>query len=400
VYDDTKPEPVAATIAIVTRDRRDELREAVRSAVEQEGAIEVLVLDDGSSDGTSEMVREEFPGVRVVRFDDDAGVAVRRNDATELARGAVVVSIDDDAVFTSPRTVLGVLAEFDHARIAAVAMPYIDIGGSPDVHQRAPDETERWITCVYRATAYAIRRDVLLELGGYDASIGQFGEEWDVSLRLMDAGYVIRLGRTEPIHHRMSPRRSWRRMDILVHRNEQLVSWLYFPFPFHFAYMAGYAVKAVLRGIRIRRPANTITGIGVGLRACVGTRRRPISRAAFRFDQHLRARMRAGAGVTLAEAEAQLRLPGPPPKPVGGGWPRVVRPLHAPLRALRGRVVRALGRPVHCEVCGEVLFHGVPFVQRGRLKLLGAETAFVRADWDKMNRLTFRHVQRDQCDTP
>src|SRR5919199_5385845 len=94
-----------ATIAIVTRDRRDELREAVRSALEQEGAIEVLVLDDGSQDGTPEMLSEEFPDVRVARFDDNAGVAARRNDAAALAGGDVIVSIDDDAVFPSHRVI-------------------------------------------------------------------------------------------------------------------------------------------------------------------------------------------------------------------------------------------------------------------------------------------------------
>jgi hypothetical protein len=52
---------------------------------------------------------------------------------------------------------------------------------------------------------------------------------------------------------------------------------------------------------------------------------------------------------------------------------------------------------VRCEECGEVLFRGLPFIWRGRLKLLGAERILVRADWDKMNRMTFRHVERDRC---
>src|SRR5213594_2460656 len=118
-------EPPAVTIAIVTRDRKEELRAAVRSALEQEGSIEVLVIDDGSRDGTSEMLREEFPGVRVARYDDDAGVASRRNDAAAVSRGKVIVSIDDDAVFSSPRIVADTLADLDHPRIAAVAIPYI-----------------------------------------------------------------------------------------------------------------------------------------------------------------------------------------------------------------------------------------------------------------------------------
>lgn len=65
---------------------------------------------------------------------------------------------------------------------------------------------------------------------------------------------------------------------------------------------------------------------------------------------------------------------------------------------MRTTVVEKVGRPVHCEVCGQVLFRGLPFVWGGRLKVLGAERVLVRADWDKMNRMTFRHVERNRCD--
>lgn len=67
------------------------------------------------------------------------------------------------------------------------------------------------------------------------------------------------------------------------------------------------------------------------------------------------------------------------------------------LRELRTLLVGRLGRPVRCERCGETLFHGLPVLWRGRVKLLGAESALVRVDWDAMNRLVFRHVELDHC---
>ena len=390
-------EPIDVTIAIVTRDRREELRDAVCSALEQEGSVEVLVIDDGSRDGTSEMLREEFREVRVVRYGDNGGVAARRNDAAAVARGKVIVSIDDDAVFSSPRIVADTLADLDHPRIAAVAIPYIEIGMSADVQQRAPDPDERWVTSIFRGTAVAIRRDVHLELGGYDGRLA-YGEEWDLSLRMLDAGYVIRLGRSEPFHHHPSPKRSHRRVDVNMQRNELLISWTYFPFPWNVFYMVGYMLRGIAAKVRVGRPWNGIVGVAAGLRACASRRtRRPISRAAFRFDQLARARARANAAVRLAEAEAQLDPPGRRPAPPGSGWPRPVRRLHAPLRQVRTKIVEKVGRPVRCEVCGRVLFRGLPFVWRGRLKILGAEGVQVRADWDKMNRMTFRHVERDRC---
>jgi hypothetical protein len=267
------------------------------------------------------------------------------------------------------------------------------------VHQRAPDREGRWVTSIFRATAYAIRRDVHLQIGGYTPKIAQFGEEWDLSLKMLDAGYVIRLGRADPIYHHASTKRNWRRMDIYERRHELLICWTYFPFPWSIVYMVGYALMGIARGFRVGRPRNMVDGVSEGLRLCAGSRgrRRPIGRSAFRFDQLARSRLRAGSGVRLAEAEAILGPLGPSAKPLAGGWPRPLRALHAPLRNARTKLVETFGRPVRCEVCGEVLFRALPLVARGRLKLLGAESTLVRADWDKMNRMTFRHLESDRC---
>ena len=388
---------MSAAIVIITQNRKDDLRSSLKSAIEQEGGFEVLVLDDGSHDGTGEMLHDEFPDVRVVRFDDGAGLAARRNDAMVLTSADIIVSIDDDAVFTSARTVADTVAEFDHPRIAAVAMPFIDVGVSPDVQQQAPDAVDRWLGPVYRGTANAVRRDVLIEVGGYTPEIQWVGEEWDVCLKMMDAGYVIRLGAAEPIHHFTSPKRSSRLIDVYYRRNELLICWMYFPFPWNFVYMFGYVAKGLERGIKVGRVRNMVDGMRLGLRRCLTTRRRPISRAAFRLDRRTRAALRGGSAVRLSEVEPELAPLASailaPPNPT-------IRKAHVSLRDLRSRMTDAVGRPVRCEECGEILFRGIPFIWRGRLKILGAESEAVRVDWDKMNRMVFRHVDVYRCGRP
>jgi hypothetical protein len=64
------------------------------------------------------------------------------------------------------------------------------------------------------------------------------------------------------------------------------------------------------------------------------------------------------------------------------------------------RLVLSLGRPVRCEDCGAVLFRGLAIPWGGQIKLLGAEYALVRVDWASMNRLVFRHVERERCRRP
>jgi hypothetical protein len=67
-----------------------------------------------------------------------------------------------------------------------------------------------------------------------------------------------------------------------------------------------------------------------------------------------------------------------------------------PRRVLRSLLLLA-ARDVRCEECGRTLFRGRAFVGRGGVKLLGAEKALVRVDFDSMNRLAFRHGAAGDC---
>ena len=269
-----------ATIVIVTRNRSEELRSALKTAVMQRGSVEVLVLDDASDDGTPEMVAREFPDVRLMTFDVRAGLVVRRNDAARLARAPVIVSIDDDAVFTSPDCVVDTLRDFDDPCIAAVAVPYREtVHGRTGDSQLAPDGSGRWVAATFDGCAYAARRDVFLALGGFREQIVHQGEEMDYCLRLLAAGYVVRLGRSRPIHHQPSPTRDLDRMDTYGRRNELLFAFTYFPWPLALGLMVRYAVQGIVLGLRLGRPSAMVRGIGHGLQACWQLRgeRRPVS---------------------------------------------------------------------------------------------------------------------------
>jgi glycosyltransferase involved in cell wall biosynthesis len=308
------PLPVA-TVAIVTKNRRGVLRNALESALAQRGPVEVLVIDDGSRDGTAEMVRAEFPNVRLERFATSAGLVVRRNFAVRAASAPIVVSIDDDAVFSTPDVVTQTVRDFDHPRIVAVAVPYIDVGSDDVLCQRAPDDTGRWVAATFRGTAYAIRRDVFLDLGGFRERIFHQGEEPDFSLRMLDAGWLVRLGRAAPIHHFASPDRSLRRMDIYGRRNEMLRCFTLLPFPSDVVIAAGYALKGLRLGWRLGRPGVMARGILLGLRDSWRLRgeRRPVRRQTARLDWRLR---RAGS-LPLHDVEPSL----PPLHPLRGGDP-------------------------------------------------------------------------------
>ncbi len=213
---------VDATVVITTRNRKEDLAKAVGSALAQKGSPRVLIMDDGSTDGTREMVEREFPEVRLETSGHSLGYIRQRNRAAQLARTPVIFSIDDDAVFSTPNIVADTLGDFDHPRVGAVAIPSIDVNRNLHVARKAPDRRHVYAAYCYVGTAHALRRDLFLGLSGYREILVHQGEEEDFCLRLLDAGYFTRSGNADPIHHFESPRRSWVRMDFYGARNKVL----------------------------------------------------------------------------------------------------------------------------------------------------------------------------------
>ena len=83
------------SILIVTYRCRDAARACLASLAETGGpAYEIVVLDNASGDGTVEMVREEFPGVRLIAAEENLGFALGCNRAAEEARGEYLLLLD------------------------------------------------------------------------------------------------------------------------------------------------------------------------------------------------------------------------------------------------------------------------------------------------------------------
>lgn len=281
--------PLHSSVIITTRNRKDELPTALRSAVRQTAEPEVIVIDDGSTDGTSEMVRSKFPQVRLIRHEDSLGLIVRRNEGARLAAGDVVFSIDDDAEFMSTSTVEQTLSEFDNLRIGAVAIPHIDTLSQRLVNGPAPD-ADIWCVANYTGTSHAVRRDLFLRLGGYHEEMVHQGEEGDFCLRLLAAGYVTRLGTATPIHHNESPRRSFWRMEYYGRRNDVLQAWRHTPAAWLVPHLLATTVNGLRQAVHTRRPAAHLRGLASGWTAVLMGRaeRVPVTNQIYQLFRQLK----------------------------------------------------------------------------------------------------------------
>ncbi|MGE3110074.1 MAG: glycosyltransferase family 2 protein [Phycisphaerales bacterium] len=286
----TVPGQCACTVVITSKNRKQELQDAIASCLTQDLPLEVLVIDDASTDGTPDMVRELFPQIRYLRDQVSRGYIVQRNRAALLARTNLIVSIDDDATFPAPDIISHSLRELDHPRVGALAIPYIDIYKTDGVRQLAPDSTEPYAIPAYVGTAHIVRRDLFVQLGKYREIHLHQGEEGDFALRMLHAGYIVRAGTATPIRHLESPKRDFSRLFENNARNHILYAWHNIPMPHLTLRMLGMTLNLLRWGLKKQHLRSTLRGLWRGYRDMLMGRldpRRPVSSQTYALSRRL-----------------------------------------------------------------------------------------------------------------
>jgi glycosyltransferase involved in cell wall biosynthesis len=178
------------SIVIPVRDGERYLAEAIDSALAQEDAhVEVIVVDDGSSDSSAEIAASYGPRVRLVRT-PPRGIGAARNTGVDLAVGEFVTFNDADDVLT-PRSLACRLEPFARAPATGIVWGLAQSFRSPDL---SPEEAGR-LECPERpqrarvTQGMLVRRDTLRRIGRFNTELvaGEF-IEW--AARAHDAGVV------------------------------------------------------------------------------------------------------------------------------------------------------------------------------------------------------------------
>ncbi|MBT8161761.1 MULTISPECIES: bifunctional polysaccharide deacetylase/glycosyltransferase family 2 protein [Arthrobacter] len=176
------------------------IQAAVRSIAASTHPVEIIVVDDGSTDGTADLAEAlGLPNVRVVR-QENGGKPSALNAGLRLASHEIVVMVDGDTVF-EPDTVRALIQQFSDPRVGAIsgntkvanrggilgAWQHIEYVVGFNLDRRLFDLAECMPTVPGAIGAF--RRDALLQIGG--VSNDTLAEDTDLTMSLCRAGWRV-----------------------------------------------------------------------------------------------------------------------------------------------------------------------------------------------------------------
>lgn len=177
------------SVIIPTFNRRDQVLRAIASVDEQTCRVdEIIVVDDGSTDATTEALisrqhDEMLPPLRIIR-QENAGPAAARNAALRVARGDLVAFLDDDDVWHPDKVArqLETFAADTELALLACSSDTLNFPGKLGVRRVGV-----WLLLwrnVFLTPCVVARRDVVLECGGFPEGL-RHCEDYALWLRIV-----------------------------------------------------------------------------------------------------------------------------------------------------------------------------------------------------------------------
>ena len=208
----------AVTISILTYKRHQHLRRALKSALRYADQVtEIIVVDNAAEPELKSLLAAEFPDVRYIASDSNAGCE-GRNIGLRAATTPIVITLDDDVELSSSNCIAEVETAFSRdPRLACLTFTVTGLDGKvlerDWCHPRPISHAAReFETHFILEGASALSREKVLSVGGYPAEFFLGHEGVDLSYRLIAAGYrVVHTPRVSTTHHAaIEHRPDWR----------------------------------------------------------------------------------------------------------------------------------------------------------------------------------------------
>lgn len=215
------------SIVIATWNRREILLDNLNRLNEwSEGAAQIIVVDNASTDGTDQAVAG-IPNVELIRTTRNYGSCAKAI-GLDKATAEVILLLDDDAhpLQTTPEDIVRIFA--DRPRLGAAGFAIHGPGGIQESSA---------LPHVFVGCGVALRSEAARAVGGLDTTFFMQAEEYDLSFRLLRAGYEVEIFPQLKAFHEKTPsaRRSSRTWFFDVRNNLRVID-RYLPHPYRSIY--------------------------------------------------------------------------------------------------------------------------------------------------------------------
>src|SRR3989454_3500848 len=214
------------SVVVPTHDRKNAVTRCVESLLRSNyPRIEVIVVDDASTDGTFQHLSRLFPDVELIRFEQEQMVAGSRNAGCKRAKGELVFLVDDDNVVhpDAIAELVKAISDNPHAGIAGPIMYYLhqpeqvwcsgvsrnSLTSITRFSTEKPDVFENCYPTDDIPNAFMVRKRVFDEVGDFDqVGFVQHLAEADFSTRAARKGYEAIMVPKATVWHDV-PVRTW-----------------------------------------------------------------------------------------------------------------------------------------------------------------------------------------------
>lgn len=229
------------SILILNWNRKKETARAIKSALEQTYSHkEVVVVDNGSTDGSGTFLKAAFPDIEFVQLEKNYGCPGGRNRGILYTKGEYVFYCDNDGVLQNDAIEKAYSCMLQDERIAVITGTVKNFNGEGggDIHLK------RVIKCDTNKFfgGVSLHKKSIYDIIGYYPDDYIYGEEETyLSLKLLDAGYIIRRADEVILWHQKSMlARDCEQETIQKWGNSLMNAWQLFPLEFFLFYFFYY----------------------------------------------------------------------------------------------------------------------------------------------------------------
>ncbi|SAK85703.1 glycosyl transferase family protein [Caballeronia catudaia] len=224
------------SVVVLTYNRADQVIDTLARLAALPDRIEIVAVDNASTDGTAERIAANFPFVRLVRAPRNLGAAGRNLGVARVE--TEYVAFCDDDTWWSPGSLSRAVDVLDAAPRVGVLNARVVVGEHGAVDETcermrdsplARDGLPGPALIGFMAGACVFRTDVFRQTGGYEPRLFIGGEETLVSLDVLRAGHEIVYMDELVLHHHPSALRDGAQRRRLLARNAAWVAWMRLP---------------------------------------------------------------------------------------------------------------------------------------------------------------------------